>query len=153
MKKGVLQKSSKRNAAVRKHLNSFRSGFDKVTELLVQSQDYITELEKELQQTKQENKALTLELKRLRGQGYFYAERRRAGSTDEIPPRLLRTRSLDDTFRKAVSAPNSANLGSRAKTIKESSGSSSKVRACIPACALNEQTNERKCASVVQPKH
>jgi len=119
MKRSDFQKSSRRNEKVKKHLNGFRQSFEKVSELLLQSQDYIAELEKELQQTKLENKSLSSEVRKLKGD----AARRRSGSEDV--GNLFRTRSMDDSFRRT--SPTSGKMRSMKDFLKGKKKFSSKA--------------------------
>ena len=125
MKRSDLEKPKKRHVSIRKHLNNFQSGFEKLSDLLLQSQEYITELERELQHARQENKLLSIELKRFKkkappssGNNAAF-ERRRSGSVEDLAP-IDRTKSLDESFRK-VSAAAAASRAAAANKSKSTS--------------------------------
>eukprot|EP00750_Incisomonas_marina_P033165 INCI9595.2.p1 GENE.INCI9595.2~~INCI9595.2.p1 ORF type:complete len:1036 (+),score=226.57 INCI9595.2:286-3393(+) len=112
MKPSSLQKASRRNEKVKKHLGNFRQGFEKVAELLTQAHEYIDELETDLAQSRQQNKKLQAEIRKLRGGTPHDVPRRRTGSEDI--GQLFRTRSLDDNLRKT-----SPVNGKRSKSFKD----------------------------------
>lgn len=105
MKRSDILKPSKRSAALRKHLSNFRGGYDKVVEMLHQSHEYIAELEKSLQQLRQDNKLLVTECRKLRavGSSPLDSVRLRSGSED-----LLRSRSIEETLRRLSTGSNSS---------------------------------------------